>query len=89
MLLAITAMYASSGASSRRRHRADVQALARVLVDRGDAGPHLLFRLQDMCCSVLAGNRQMGEFIARCSVLDRLDEVLHGKTLVTSHESRK
>ena len=41
----------------------DVQAAAGVLVDRSNAGPHLLIGFQYVSRPVLIGNRQLGELV--------------------------
>ena len=76
------------GCELGRRHLTDVQALARVLVVRCDAGPHLLLGLQHMCTAVAVGNRQRGDIVSGRLALDRVQHVLHralrhGRTLPT------
>ena len=84
MLLAITATYASSGASSGVGTSPTCRLLRGSLSAEATPAHIVLLRLQHVGGSVLVGDRQMGEFVAGRSVLDRLDEMLHETTLVTS-----
>ena len=86
MLLAITATYASSGASCGVGTVPTCRLLRGSLSAEATPAHISCFGLQHMSCSILVGNRQMSEVIAGRSVLDRLDEMLHEPTLVTSRE---
>ena len=81
MLLAITATYASSGASSGSGTSLDVEALARVLVGRRHALEHRGLVATDDARAVALREGQRGDLGARCIRLDRVEDVLHGGTL--------
>ena len=58
-------------------HLADVQALARVLLLRRHALPHVLLVLQDVHGAVALGDGQVGEVVAAGAGLDGVEDVLH------------
>ena len=78
MELAITPRYTSSGASSGRRHLADVERLAGVLVRRLDALPHGLLGPQHVGGPVALGDGEGGDVLAGRAAFDGIEEVLHG-----------
>ena len=75
--LAITAMYASSGASSGSGHVVDVQRLARVLVGRVEALEHRPARRGDEGRSVGLGNAESGDVVAGRARHDGVEDLLH------------
>ena len=77
--LAMTATYASSGASSGVAHLADVERLAGVLVLRLDPLEHVLLVALDEGGSVGLGDGE-GGVVARGARLDGVEDLLHGRT---------
>ncbi|GIU90753.1 MAG: hypothetical protein KatS3mg010_1852 [Acidimicrobiia bacterium] len=72
--LAITATYASSGASSGSANFLDVDRLARILLLRGESGEHLgLVRLDERAAHRL-GQRQVGQLLTRRPGEDRVTD---------------
>jgi hypothetical protein len=63
----------------RRRHLADVERLARVLVGRLDALPHRLLGAQHVGGPVALGDRERGDVLAGRAPFDGVEEVLHGR----------
>ena len=72
-----------------RRHLADVEALARVLLRRLDAGEHVDVLAAHERGAVVVGHGEAGQLVAARPRLDRLQDLLHRRMLPAGRSQRE
>ena len=65
------------GCQFRHRHLAQLDALARVFVARGNPGKHVDILLFDHCRAIGGRDGQSGKLLASCPVVDGVSYLIH------------